>query len=103
MAGFISKSKLSKKAQKELNRQRRKTWGISPVTRTVNSKKLYSRKKKAHDRYDDPYGMGFSFMFRCHRPPLTMAAYCSSGIMGDMISSISASSMAPVSAYCRPA
>jgi len=29
------------------------------VTKKVESKKLYNRKRKAHDRYDD-YGMGFS-------------------------------------------
>ena len=58
MAGFIPKAKLSKKAQKELNRQQRKTWDFSPVTRIVADKKQYNRKKKSHDRYDD-YGMGF--------------------------------------------
>ena len=45
MAKFISKGKLSKKAQKELNRQRRVTWEFSPVMKTVESKKLYNRKK----------------------------------------------------------
>ena len=58
MAGFVPKEKLSKKAQKELNRQRRTMWEFSPVTRTVDSRKLYNRRKKARDRYDD-YGTGF--------------------------------------------
>ena len=53
MARFVPKDKLSKKAQKELNRQRRVTWDFSPVTKTVDSKKLYNRKKNARDRYDD--------------------------------------------------
>jgi len=57
MAGFVPKSKLSKKAQKELNRQRRVTWTFSPVTKTVESRKLYNRKKNSHDRQED-YGMG---------------------------------------------
>ena len=56
MAGFIPKKKLSKKAQKELNRQRRVTWGFSPVTKTVDNKKIYSRKRKARNRDD---GLGF--------------------------------------------
>ena len=56
MARFVPKDKLSKKAQKELNRQRRITWDFSPVTKTVDSKKLYNRKRNAHDRYDD-YGV----------------------------------------------
>ena len=64
MAGFIPKDKLSKKAQKELNRQRRVTWDFSPVTRTVDSRKLYNRKKNARNRDDDGLGVflsGFSF------------------------------------------
>ena len=57
MARFIPKGKLSKKAQKELNRQRRVTWEFSPVTKTVESKKLYNRKKNSYDRHED-YGIG---------------------------------------------
>ena len=57
MAKFIPKEKLSKKAQKELNRQRRVIWEFSPVTKTVDSRKIYSRKKKAQNR--DDYGLSF--------------------------------------------
>ena len=57
MARFIPKDKLSKKAQKELNRQRRVTWEFSPVTKTVDSRKIYSRKRKAQNR--DDYGLSF--------------------------------------------
>ena len=62
MKKFIPKEKLSKKARRELDNEQRTTWTFSPVTKRVESKKLYNRKKKAHDRYDD-YGMGFSFSF----------------------------------------
>lgn len=55
MARFVPKGKMSKKAQKELNRQRRVTWEFSPVTKTVESKKLYKRRKNACDRRED-YG-----------------------------------------------
>ena len=41
MARFVPKDKMSKKAQKELNRQRRVTWEFSPVTKTVDSRKIY--------------------------------------------------------------
>ena len=58
MAKFVPREKLGKKAQKELNRQRRVTWDFSPVTKTVESRKVYSRKRKAQDRYDD-YGLSF--------------------------------------------
>ena len=53
MAGFVPKKKLSKKAQKELNRQRRRMWDFSPVTKTVESRKVYNRKRNARDRYED--------------------------------------------------
>ena len=59
MAKFIPKGKLSKKAQKELNRQRRVTWDFSPVTKTVDSRKIYSRKRKTRNR--DDYGPGFYY------------------------------------------
>ena len=59
MAKFIPKRKLSKKAQKELNCQRRKTWDFSPVTKTIDSRKIYSRKRKTRNR--DDYGPGFYY------------------------------------------
>lgn len=43
---FISQDKMSKKARKELNNQKRVTWKHSPVTKIVESKKVYSRKNK---------------------------------------------------------
>ena len=58
MAKFIPRDKLSKKARKQLDAAQRTTWAFSPVTKTVESKKLYNRKKKSHARHDD-YGMGF--------------------------------------------
>ena len=61
MARFVPKEKLSKKAQKELNRQRRVTWDFSPVTKTVDSRKIYSRKRKAQNR--DDYGLSYFFTF----------------------------------------
>ena len=68
MAKFIPKAKMSKKAARELAKQKRVTWDISPVTRKMESKKIYNRKKRSHDRYDD-YGMG---VFLC-RPFIEVA------------------------------
>ena len=48
MAKFISRKKLSKKARKELDSQKRATWAFSAATKKVESKKLYNRKKSAH-------------------------------------------------------
>ena len=53
MARFVPKDKLGRKARKELDRRRRKTWEFSPVTKTVESGKLYNRKKIARDCRDD--------------------------------------------------
>ncbi len=58
MKRFVPREKLGKKAHKQLDSEQRTTWTFSPVTKKVESKKLYNRKQKSHDRYDD-YGMGF--------------------------------------------
>ena len=63
MARFVPKGKMSKKAQKELNRQRRVIWEFSPVTKTVESKKRYNRKKNSYDRHED-YGIGVFIAIR---------------------------------------
>ncbi|MBR4081170.1 MAG: hypothetical protein IKK21_05245 [Clostridia bacterium] len=52
----MEKKKLSKKAQRELNKQKRQTWDFSPVTRTVESKKVYNRKRAPRDRYTSDDG-----------------------------------------------
>ena len=67
MAKFIPKEKMSKKARKELDRRRRVTWAFSPVTKMVDSRKIYSRKRKTRNR--DDYGPGFLFSFRPFPPP----------------------------------
>ena len=60
MNRFIPREKLSKKARKQLDRERRAFWPIPPITRKVESAKLYSRKRKAHaGAHDD--GMSFCF------------------------------------------
>ena len=57
MDKFVPREKLGRKARKQRDSRRRVTWTVSPVTKRVESKKLYSRKKKTHDR-DDDCGMG---------------------------------------------
>lgn len=47
MTKHIPKTKLSKKARRAVDRERRGSWyGIKPVTRIVPSKKIYSRKHR---------------------------------------------------------
>ncbi|MBQ6959590.1 MAG: hypothetical protein IJP78_01290 [Clostridia bacterium] len=53
MEKFIPKEKLGKKARKALEAKKRATWGISPVTKRVESKKVYSRKKNSRVRDED--------------------------------------------------
>ena len=48
MQRFIPREKLSKKARRQLDRRQRSEWGLSPVTRRVESKKKYTRKQKSH-------------------------------------------------------
>lgn len=50
---FVPKEKLSKKAQKEINKKARKTWNVSPVTCKEINKMKYSRtSQKAQLRRD---------------------------------------------------
>ena len=49
---FIPKEKLSKKARRELNAARRTLWAVPPVSKKVESKKVYNRKKSARLRDD---------------------------------------------------
>ena len=56
MKRFIPREKMSKKARRQLDAQQRATWQYSPVTKKIDSKKLYNRKKRSHDRMD--CGMG---------------------------------------------
>lgn len=52
MEKFTPFEKLSKKKQRELNNQKRNTWGgFNPVTRKAPNPKAYNR--KAAQRWDD--------------------------------------------------
>lgn len=47
MSKFIPYDKMSKKQQKEYNKKQRLDWGmVHPSTKTMKSKKDYTRKKK---------------------------------------------------------
>ena len=53
MDKFIPKEKMSKKAKKKIAAEQRGTWAFSPVTRKIDSKKLYNRKRISRAKYDD--------------------------------------------------
>ena len=63
MAKFIPREKLGKKAKKEFDRQKRTVWDFSPVTKKIDSKKIYNRKKTAL-AWKDNFGMS-GFLFVC--------------------------------------
>ena len=46
MKKFIPKEKLGKKARRQLDSEQRATWTFSPVTKKVESRKLYNRKRE---------------------------------------------------------
>ena len=50
---MTSYNKMSKKTQAELNRQKRVTWGFSPVSRVKPSKKIYKRHTRG-ERREEP-------------------------------------------------
>ena len=53
MSSFIPREKLGKKARRKLDQSRRRSWEeTNPVTKTIENKKIYNRKKPSN-RYDD--------------------------------------------------
>ena len=57
MKKFVEYGKLSKKQKREIDKARRATWGgVVPVTKRIESAKIYNRKK--HQRRDWESGAG---------------------------------------------
>lgn len=57
MEKFVPYAKLSKKKQREIDREKRGSWnGVNPVTRVEKNQKIYDRKKALKgNRWDDPF------------------------------------------------
>ena len=51
MKKFIPREKLSRKAQKEMDRRARATWSISPVSRKKEDKTKYNKKRVQKEEY----------------------------------------------------
>lgn len=60
MSSFVPYEKLSKKKKRELDRQRRNVWGISPITRRPENPKAYKRKNTVEP---DEYSSGSTPLF----------------------------------------
>ena len=52
MEPFTPYDKLSKKKKRELDKAKRGTWGISPITRKPPNPKAYKRKKRIETEDD---------------------------------------------------
>ncbi len=52
MNKFVPRSKMGKKARKKLDAEKRTSWAFSPVTRKIESKKIYNRKRISRTDYD---------------------------------------------------
>ena len=57
MTRFVPREKLNKKARRKLDLQQRRKWPFPPVTKTVESGKVYKRHQKSHD-YQDEWNRG---------------------------------------------
>ena len=63
MEKYIEHAKMSKRARREIDRSWRNTWGaMSPVTRKVESKKVYSRKKIRQEKDNSFFTESFYFI-----------------------------------------
>ena len=58
MNGFVPREKMSKKARRQRDLEKRRLWDCPPVTRVVESRKRYSRKRKERGREDAAFFMG---------------------------------------------
>ena len=60
----VPREKMSKKARKKLAAEKRTVWDFSPVTRKIESKTIYNRKKISRTGYDDHGREIFIGLFR---------------------------------------
>ena len=85
MPKFIPREKLGKKARRALDAEKRATWSFSPVTRKVENKKHYDRKKSAHVWKDD-FGRVFLHYLRNYSAinPFACSAVISASLAGPV-------------------
>lgn len=57
---FVSKDKLSKKAKKALNREKRVEWAFKPISRVIPNKKKEAQKKLRPEKHDPDGALEFS-------------------------------------------
>jgi len=62
MTRFIPREKLSKKARRELDAQRRRTWAFSPIMKKIESRKQYNRKRLSYTSKPPAHDAGGDFL-----------------------------------------
>lgn len=96
MKKFVAYEKMSKKQKREIDRQRRGTWGISPVTRIAETdKKHYSRKVKHKNSGGD------SSLPLYHFPQFTLNLHAECGAGRAALSVFASDSAAAASTAMR--
>ena len=76
MEKYIPYEKLSKKKQKELNAQKRNTWGsLNPVTRRPENPKAYNR-QKTRKWSEDSGTVSFNFFIKNFWKPIDIPGFC---------------------------
>ena len=63
MPRIIPREKLGKRARKALDSEARAVWGFRPVTRRVDSRKVYNRKRRTRDRWDGGAGSFYEWNY----------------------------------------
>ena len=61
MTKFVPRRKMSKKTRKQADAENRVIWAFSPVTRKIESKKVYDRKRISRAGYEDGSGVFIIF------------------------------------------
>ncbi|NLI53748.1 MAG: hypothetical protein GX417_05410 [Clostridiales bacterium] len=66
MTKFLTREKMGKRKRRALDRTKHGSWeGVIPVTRTIENKKRYNRKKSPHRYDDDGAGIFIQSAYHC--------------------------------------
>ncbi len=77
MERFVPYGKLSKKKRRELDREKRSTWGaFSPVTRKPDDPRAYKRQKTRNWRIDAPSSVSLLSMRIIYPLLIAFSAHC---------------------------
>ena len=71
MEKFVPYEKLSKKEKRKIDQMKRGSWGdVNPVSRKVESKKVYNRKRTQDWKKEPPHPVSVILYGFCQKPHL---------------------------------